>query len=218
MSRMSDLACDRDAGAGGICRRFTPMVDGDYLRHIEPRDGGGPSTIEGYAAVFDVVTDLGWFKEVIMRGAFTESLRNKDDVRGLFNHNPDAILGRTTAGTLQLREETRGLWYGITLPDTQVARDLAVSLKRGDITGSSFAFQVLDEEPQTIDGAEVRAITRAKLFDVSPVTYPAYEETTAEARGADLVYLEALRRRRAAVLDAENLAADCATTNLTRNR
>ena len=199
---------------GGIVRRFLPQSTGGPTVCREVRVAGKVSKIEGYAALFGVVADLRWTKEVILPGAFRESLRNKDDVRALFNHDPNLILGRTTAGTLELREDSRGLWYGVTLPDTQVARDLVVNLKNGNITGSSFAFEVLDEEPQAIDGVSVRAITRAKLYDVSPATYPAYADTTAEARGADRDYLEALRQREA---EALALAVRCAGLELKGN-
>lgn len=142
----------------------------------------GRPIISGYAAVFGQVSeDLGGFREVIETGAFSEAILN-DDVRALFNHDPNVVLGRTPK-TLRLSEDENGLYYEIDPPDTQAARDLLVSLRRGDISQSSFGFTVTSQQ---WDGASqdyvVRRVKGVRLFDVSPVTFPAYPTTSAEAR------------------------------------
>ena len=142
----------------------------------------------GHAAVFGEATDIGgWFMEQIEPGAFKASIK-KDDVRALFNHNPDFVLGRNTAGTLTMSEDKDGLKVSIDPPDTQVARDLAVSIERGDINQMSFAFRVMEEEwimaekPKDLD---LRKIKKVQLYDVSPVTFPAYEGTDIAVRSHD---------------------------------
>lgn len=140
-------------------------------------------SIVGHAAVFNITADIGgWFKERINPGAFTESIA-QDDVRALFNHDPNIVLGRNKANTLRLSEDETGLAIDIDLPDTQAARDLTVSMERGDISQMSISFEVLDASWDTIDGEEVRVLKRVKLWDVSPVTFPAYVETDAQVRG-----------------------------------
>lgn len=138
-------------------------------------------TIVGHAAVFDTITDLGLFKERVARGAFAESIK-RDDIRALFNHDPNIVLGRNKAGTLRLREDEKGLAVEIDLPDTQWARDLQVSVERGDINQMSFGFEVLDASWDVVDGEEVRTLKRVKLWDVSLVTFPAYPTTDAGLR------------------------------------
>ncbi len=150
-------------------------------------------TITGYAAVFYNAAEPAtqytiWddFVERIMPGAFTRAL-TEDDVRGLFNHNPDMLLGRNTSGTMRLIVDDVGLRYEIDAPDTQCGRDTITSLERKDLTGSSFSFTT---DPGTVvwreeDGITIREIHACKLWDVGPVTFPAYEATTSEARALD---------------------------------
>lgn len=144
-----------------------------------------PARLVGYAAVFNRDAVIGgFFRERIAPGAFATAIK-EDDVRALFNHDPNIVLGRNTAGTLTLAEDETGLQYDVEPPDTQLARDLMVSIGRGDVSQSSFGFQVVREEwsnPESRTELPTRTILEARLFDVSPVTYPAYEETTAEAR------------------------------------
>ena len=150
---------------------------------VERRDDGSPSKIAGHAAIFDVLSEnLGGFREKIAPGAFDDVL--DDDVRGLFNHDPNYPLGRTAAGTLKLAVDSKGLRYEIDPPDTQYARDLAVSMERGDISQSSFAFTVeKDDFDEDEDGRIIRTIIKVKrLYDVSPVTFPAYPDTTVAVR------------------------------------
>ncbi|KJT31822.1 phage pro-head protease [Salmonella enterica subsp. enterica serovar Heidelberg str. 622737-11] len=123
-----------------------------------------PSRIIGYGSVFDSRSELifGSFREIIRPGAFDEVLN--DDVRALFNHDPNFILGRRSAGTLALTVDERGLRYDITAPETQTIRDLVLApMQRGDINQSSFAFRVArdgEEWYQDEDGVVIREITR----------------------------------------------------------
>lgn len=146
-------------------------------------DGDAPTRLVGYAALFETPTEIaGAFYERIAPGAFAEAV-SQDDVRALFNHDANFVLGRNTSGTLALAEDSRGLRYEIDPPDTQWARDLLVSVRRGDISQSSFAFAVTEDAWEYPSQAlPIRTIVRARLFDVSPVTYPAYEATTVSAR------------------------------------
>jgi HK97 family phage prohead protease len=155
-------------------------------------DDGQPPRIQGYAAVFDQPSEimselLGTYREYIKPGAFARSISTGADVRALLNHNPDFVLGRTKNSTLSLREDDKGLWYEVTPPETQWARDLVTTMRRGDIDQSSFAFRIAKEEwrqAKTADGKKIdeRIVIEAQLFDISPVTYPAYPQTTSAVR------------------------------------
>lgn len=170
-----------------------PDIERRFFR-CELRAAGGegePRRIVGYAAVFNEVSEeLYGFREMIMPGAFRDVIE-AEDVRALINHDPNLVLGRTTAGTLRLIEDERGLRYEIDPPDTQYARDLIVSLERGDVDQSSFAFRVKPEDeewrgPTEDDPLPLRMIYKfSRLFDVSPVTYPAYEATSVDVRALD---------------------------------
>lgn len=156
----------------------------------EETEDGRPPKIVGYGAVFNKRSEMigGMFKEEIAPGAFDDVLG--DDVRGLFNHDPNFVLGRTVSGTLALSVDAEGLRYEITPPDTQTVKDLVLApLSRGDITGSSFAFRVApdgDEWREEEDGLIVRTIRKiSRLLDVSPVTYPAYPDAGAAQRSLE---------------------------------
>lgn len=173
---------------------------------LESRDNSGKpkSVLSGYAAVFyrdgDVSTEFrsGQVIERMMPSAFDAMLSEKHDVRALWNHNPEHVLGRSKAGTLRLSTDAIGLRYEIDLPDTQAARDLATSVTRGDVDGSSFAFQVrklpngdpghsIKKHP---DGSYVRSVQSVNLLDISPVTYPAYAGTSASMRDLEAAVAE----------------------------
>lgn len=146
---------------------------------VELRDlGVGGRMLQGYAAVFNSPSrDLGGFFEIIRPGAFKRSIEAGGDVLGLFNHNVNALLGRTSSKTLRIGEDARGLWYQIDLPDTQLGRDLAEQVRRGDVRGSSFGFTVNGASGQAWrkEGAKsVRELHDVNLLDVSPVVNPAY--------------------------------------------
>ena len=132
--------------------------------------------VTGHAAVFGQLSeDLGGFKEKINVGAFDGVLKN--DVRAFFNHDPNFLLARTTSGTLKLAVDKVGLSYSFEVPDTTAGRDLVISMERGDITQSSFAFMVEKDSWSEQDGQEIRTIEKVgRLFDVSPVSIPAYPQ------------------------------------------
>lgn len=154
--------------------------NGVQYRQAEMRANEDNLIIEGYAAVFDSVTDLGPFQERIAQGAFSDVL--DDDVRLLINHD-GVPLARTSNNTLELSQDETGLYYRAQLSDTQAGRDLYQMIKRGDINQSSFAFMI-DKESNDADG--VRVIEKvSKLIDVSPVTYPAYQAASVFARAED---------------------------------
>lgn len=150
-------------------------------------DGKQP-TISGYAARYYVPGDsttefLLWENAVerIKPGAFDQALQSSD-VRALFNHDPNYVLGRNKSGTLQLASDDRGLSYEITPSNTTAYRDVAEMLARGDVSGSSFRFRVVDESWTKENGLKVREIRSLELLDVGPVTFPAYEGASSSVR------------------------------------
>lgn len=172
------LAKKRRTDEGKIQRRY----HAEEVRLDYPKDGN--KRIVGYAAVFNKEIELwGGLFETIAPGAFADAIK-EDDVRALFNHDPSLILGRTKAQTLTLSEDEKGLSYSIIPPDTSTARDLLVSIKRKDVSQSSFGFEILkrsveiDEEKDEMH----RTIEKVKLYDVSPVTFPAYPQTEVNVR------------------------------------
>lgn len=150
-----------------------------YDSTLEVREEDGEMIIEGYAALYNSETDLGVFRESISPGAFDDVLN--DDVRALINHDPSLILGRSSAGTLELSTDEHGLKYRVKLGEQQYAKDLYTSIKRGDISQSSFAFTI-EDQTWSEDRSTRKVEKVAKLLDVSPVTYPAYKSATVAAR------------------------------------
>lgn len=159
---------------------------------LEPRAEGSAELpkIVGYSAVFGVDAEIGTyfgsFRERIQKGAFKRAIREGQNVRALRNHDPDNLLGTTAAKTVRLKEDDTGLFIEIDTPDTTIGRDTAESVKRGDLSGMSFAFIVRKEKwINGEDGSpDMRIIQDVDLFDVGPVTYPAYTQTTADARSS----------------------------------
>jgi len=157
-------------------------------RAVEARatgdDRGAHTEIAGYAALFNTPATIAeQFVEVIDEGAFDDTIG--DDVRVLFNHDPNQLLGRTKSGTATIAVDADGLRYTVTPPATQVGRDVLELVQRGDVDGSSFGFRVLEDRwtpGATAGDLPVRHVQRVALLDVSPVTVPAYSETTAEVR------------------------------------
>jgi HK97 family phage prohead protease len=136
----------------------------------------GKKMVAGHAAVFNVITDIGgMFREKIAPGAFADTI-DGGDIRSLFDHNSALILGRTKSKTLRLWEDESGLRYEVDLPDTQAGRDLRVSMDRGDIDGSSFAFRILKQSWDESGDVPLRTIEKVELYEVGPVTFPAYPE------------------------------------------
>lgn len=151
------------------------------ITNLETRaeQDGEKHIISGYASVFNSRTTIGndWWTEEIAPGAFTESINNNNDIRALFNHDWNMVLGRTKAGTLKLEQDDHGLKFEVELPDTTFARDLIESLKRGDINQCSFGFIPTAEEwDYSVEPAH-RTITKVDLFEVSVVSIPAYDDT-----------------------------------------
>jgi len=146
---------------------------------VELRYTGGKTYIEGYAAVFNKRSDnLGGFVETVEPTAFNKTVQEAD-VRALYNHNANMVLGRSKAGTLELSLDSTGLHYRALAPDTSYARDLTVLLERGDVNQSSFAFfNINDKWDETEDSIPLRHLHEVGLVDVSPVTYPAYQDAT----------------------------------------
>jgi HK97 family phage prohead protease len=156
--------------------------------HARAIGDGMPKEIGGIAAVVNSVTDLGYFEEVITPGAFDYALSREYDIRCLFNHEAELILGRTKADTCKVFVNSDGNLEYTWIPDYENPTHMSVvrSIMRGDITQSSFAFTI--KEQTWTDSTKYgtmgkRTITMIdELFDVSPVTYPAYSETEADAR------------------------------------
>ena len=145
----------------------------------------GKPKITGYAAVFNKLSEELWenTREMIAPGAFTNALNRPDDVRALWNHDPNYVLGRNTSGTLLLSEDEQGLKVDITPPETQWASDLVESIRRGDVSQMSFGFIPKKESwEDKDDGSRVYTVEDVQLFDVSPVTYPAYPDTEVAVR------------------------------------
>lgn len=171
---------------------------------IEIRANDEDKQLVGHSAVFEQLSeDLGGFREKIRAGAFTESII-QDDVRALFNHDSNFVLGRNRNGTLELSEDDKGLKVSIDPPDTQWARDLMFSVARGDINQMSFAFETLIDEWDETGVIPIRTLIKVKLYDVSIVTYPAYPQTSVGVRSPEDIFkfFEAKRQR---ALEEENL-------------
>jgi HK97 family phage prohead protease len=146
-------------------------------------------------------------------GATSDSI-GRDDIRALFNHDPNLVLGRNRSGTLRLSEDSEGLHYEVDMPDTSYARDLTEAMQRGDVSQSSFGFKVAGPDGQDFaedeDGFPLRTLSKISLFDVSPVTYPAYTDSTsgvgsralellAEQRGISVARLDSPEAIRAVI-------------------
>ena len=167
----------------------------------------GHGILSGLAAVFGqeaTIAGPGGWRERIHSGAFDAALKRRDDTRCLVNHDPNQVLGRTTAGTLRLTTTAQGLRYEVDLPATSAAHDVRELVRRGDITGSSFGFRVTAD---TWDSSGVRkgrlplrTITNVQLFDVSPVAYPAYSQTSVSARTGTGESVKAAKAKLAAAL------------------
>lgn len=149
--------------------------------------------ITGYAAVFDKWSpDYGGFREIVRPGAFKDTLASsKSDVRGLFNHDPNLVLGRQKADTMTLEEDAKGLRFDIPAGDTTAALDVVKMIRRKDVTGASFSFTVrkkgdLWEYDDTGGGMVERELLAVDLYDVGPVTFPFYPTTKVAARALEL--------------------------------
>lgn len=154
-------------------------------RGKEVRASSDGKRLEGYAAVFDSASEPIGYTERIAPGAFTRSLADGDEVLALVEHDPGRVLGRLTAGTLRLKQDKRGLWVSIDIPNTTDGNDVRELVRRGDLSQMSFAFVPHDDgsEWETDQrGGRNRLITSARLYDVSVVSVPAYSETEVSVR------------------------------------
>jgi uncharacterized protein len=165
--------------------KMQPKLERRFInQEFRVSQAGEPATIGGYAAVFDSNSEDMGFTETIDPHAFDSVMSSNPDVRCLWNHDPNHVLGRTTSGTLKLSIDARGLAYECETPDTQFANDLMVSMRRKDITGSSFGFIAKrDQWTEMPDGSIQRRILEFdQLLDVSPVTFPAFTAATSGVR------------------------------------
>lgn len=142
-------------------------------------------TLRQYAAVFNSpwdpeLDDMWGFKEIVRPGAFRRTIA-EDEIALLFNHDENFLMGRNVSGTLRLLEDDVGLLYEAVLPETSYARDLMEVIRRGDLKGASFSFTVRDEEGSEkwtyLESGTIRELLDIKIYDVSPVTFPAYLAT-----------------------------------------
>ena len=178
----------------GIRKKNSNVLEERHLTAEESRlaaQGGKQPKILGYAAVFESLSlplAGGAFREKIRYGAFTESLKTQD-VKCLFNHDDNYVLGRKGNLTLTLAEDEKGLYFEVLPPDTQWAADLMVSIGRKDIYQGSFQFKVLEDSWDSSDPDNVvRTLIRVKLIDVSVVSFPAYPQTVVDLRSEWEVY------------------------------
>ena len=160
---------------------------------VREAEGGNPH-ISGYFSVFDSNYEIApGMSESIAPGAFSRTLGN--DIRALVNHDTTLVLGRNTAGTLELKEDSHGLWGDIQVnPNDQDAMNLYERVKRGDVDQCSFGFEIVSEETDFRDDGSIHwRITEVNLFEVSVCTFPAYEATSVSAREAQRDALKAKR-------------------------
>jgi len=171
------------------------IVDGGFA--VRAEDENKTRKLVGYASVFDKLSQVIWgFREKVAPGAFAETVG--DDVRALWNHDTAFVLGRTTAGTLLLVEDKMGLWVEITPPETPLVESFLASVERGDVSQMSIGFRVLEDEwDEDEEGQLIRTVKKIKLYEVSPVTFPAYPDTEIAVRElyGDQPDAEAQRRR-----------------------
>lgn len=159
------------------------------------REDGDKPHIAGYFAVFNSNYEIApGMTESIAPGAFSRTLPG-GDVRALVNHDTTLVLGRTKAGTLELKEDARGLWGDIAInPNDGDAMNLYERVKRGDVDQCSFGFEIVSEETDfREDGSVHWTITDVNLYEVSACTFPAYEATNISAREAQRDAMEARR-------------------------
>lgn len=159
-----------------------------WAEGLEVREDGDSMTLTGYAAIFNSRSqNLGGFTETILPGAFKRSLRTRNDVKLLWNHDTGAVLGSTRAGTLTLTEDDKGLRVEATLPNTTHGRDARELIKRGDVSAFSFGFSVPPQGDTWNSNGDERVLKSVRLFEVSLVAFPAYQATegTAAVRSLD---------------------------------
>lgn len=158
-----------------------------YLPAELRADASNPRRLTGYAVVWGARSgDLGGFVETFAVGAFADHLKDGADVRALVNHDTAKVIGRQSAGTLTIQEDSYGLRFQIDVAETSYGDDILASVKRGDVTGMSFGFSVVEDAFSAEDNGVLRTVRTAKLYEVSPVTFPAYEASSVLNRSSDL--------------------------------
>jgi len=183
---------------------------------IRATNADGGTTIVGYAAMFNALSVPMWgFREKILPGCFRNSILS-NNVRSLWNHNSDFVLGSTKTGSLRLTEDDLGLRMECDLPETQAGKDAAISIRRGDVDGMSFGFNILKQEWDETDPANiVRTLVEVDLQEVSPTAFPAYEQTLVNVRTVrDEYEMRKLTIQKEAALAAASLEAQ---ETITRN-
>lgn len=167
-----------------------------FEQTVELRADGDAQYFEGVGIVFNTVTDLGYFSEEIKSGALDDVMDN--DVRGLFNHDSNVVLGRSKSGTMKLSVNSKDARYKIKYnPNDPDHVRVMEKISRGDVSGSSFAFTVKDASWETRNGKDHRIIEKLETwFDVGPVTYPAYTDTTVAKRSLDSIKAESEERQK----------------------
>lgn len=181
------------AAAGLTPKTFRECLELRFAKGLTVREAktedGSIGTISGQAAPFDKWSeDLGYFREIIRPGAFKKTLSSGSgvDARALVDHDTGRIIGRRSAKTLSLEENAQGLQFEVRVPDTTAGRDVLASVKRGDLTGMSFGFSTISDSwgHRTEGGVTIyeRELLEVDLFEVSIVAFPAYTDTSAEAR------------------------------------
>ncbi|MDO8608832.1 MAG: HK97 family phage prohead protease [Phaeospirillum sp.] len=160
---------------------------------VELRAAGG-RRLEGYAATFHTEARIGRFREIIKPGAFRSSLLAGKDILALVDHQPGQLLARTSAGTLRLSEDARGLKFEIDVPQTTLGNDILALAESRNLGGMSFGFRATDEAWPKADTRELRSV---ELIEVSVVqAFPAYGETSITARSAGAVGASLSRAQR----------------------
>lgn len=156
------------------------------VSEIRATDADGKPKVSGHAAVFNSMSeDLGGFREIIAPGCFTETV-SEDDIRALWNHDTNIVLGRNKSGTLELFEDERGLGFNLMPPDTQLVKDMCLSpISRGDVSQCSFRFRTISDKWEIRDGEHIRTVLKARVSEISPVTFPAYGSTEVALRSKD---------------------------------
>jgi HK97 family phage prohead protease len=169
---------------------------------------GKPSEFTGRAVVYDQWSELlyGVFRERIAPGAFDDSLASGRDIYASIDHDPERLLGRTSAGTLTISPGKDGIDVSVPVADYSYARDLAVAIGRGDLRGMSFIFDVVDDAWETRDGVPHRTVRKADIYEVSWVYFPAYPQTDAGARGVPVALPVAGEQRAVTKARAAGLA------------
>lgn len=166
------------------------------LRIEDYRAEAGPKIV-GHAAVFNQKSEeIFGFREIVLPGAFAKTIK-KNDVRALWNHDPNFVLGRKKNGTLSLSEDDVGLRVKISPPETSFAADVVEMIRRGDVDQMSFGFRTITDKWRKQDGETIRELVEVDLFDVSPVTFPAYPQTDVSARSYFQAKISDLERKTA---------------------